>query len=261
MIRLTTNDKVIILCVLLSGIVSYVVTDFINYQQTSFDKQGAAEQFYIEINSLEPLIQRYASFYFSNYDLSYNDNKTPGYKNISINPNIYTILKISSDNYERIQSPYLLTLYNNTYDRGYLLNNPPIGNETGLIQVVDVNITDDNGSLLPSEVIDCYLSNPIIPSQLYNDNGMFYVYVKDIPKFDPILAQNLDSFYYEVTTAEADRNYLENHLSAQNETHTNGYNEEDQYFNVYMDMRVNIMKASELLPVIINELNEEISNT
>ena len=42
---------------------AYNLSDYQMKQQTSFDKQGAAEQFAIEISSIDPLIQSYAFYY------------------------------------------------------------------------------------------------------------------------------------------------------------------------------------------------------
>jgi hypothetical protein len=107
------------------------------------------------------------------------------------------------------------------------------------------------------------LTYPVIPTKLYNDHGMYYVYTKDIPKFNPKLAQDLDTFYNEVILAESDRDYLQNYID-KNQIRVDANNSSFitlQYFTAYMDMRVNIMKASELASNVTTELNEEINNT
>jgi 5'(3')-deoxyribonucleotidase len=91
----------------------------------------------------------------------------------------------------------------------------------------------------------------MIPPPLYNEHGMYYTYVKDVPKFNPALATKLDTFYNDITSAEADRTTI------QSNTAIGWQSLKGQYFSAYMDMRMNIINASELEPSILRELNSQ----
>lgn len=225
---------------------AYNLSDYQMKQQTSFDKQGAAEQFAIEISSIDPLIQSYAFYYFNNVDL------TSKGKNIIVGLDADTYLLINSSNKTLTHTPFLLILNNNTVKEARIIATHMNIDKNGNVSV-NIKLPDSENS-----IDDCVLSNPIIPSQLYSDNGMYYTYVRDIPKFNPRLAYDLDTFYYEISSAEAERRYIQEYIATQNETQ-GGYVLGNQYFVAYMNMRVNIMKASKLSHIVINELNEEIS--
>jgi hypothetical protein len=215
-------------------------------QQILFDKQGAAKQFAIEISSINPLIQSYAVCYFNNFDL------TSKGKNIFVDRNSDTYLLVNSSDKTLTRTPFLLILNNDTVKEARVIITPMNTDNNGNDKV-NINLPDSKNS-----IDDCVLSNPIIPSQLYNDHGMYYTYIQDIPKFNSQLAYDLDTFYYEISSAEADRKYIQEYLATQ-ERSQERYVLENQYFVAYMNMRVNIMKASKLAPRIIEELNEEIS--
>ena len=83
-----------------AGIITFGVNSYFTNQQMSFDKQGAAEQFSIEITSMNDTLQTYASEYFQNQDLECN------HANVKITPNKTNFLMLDS-------TPPFEIVYNN----------------------------------------------------------------------------------------------------------------------------------------------------
>ena len=89
---------------------------------------------------------------------------------------------------------------------------------------------------------------------------MYYIYVKDVPKFNSKLAENLNIFYNDITSAEADRQDVQNYIDTNKITDSDWASLKDPHLSAYMDMRMDIINASQLEPVIIQELNQTITN-
>jgi hypothetical protein len=211
-------------------------------RQISFDKKGAAQQFSIEITSFNGTLQTYASEYSQNKDL------TCGGSEVNIDPNRLTVLMLGGDiPYELVFNNGSITAY-----KGY--PNYSSGNSQGYIVGYKFPDAPQNPTFQ-----SCVISTPIIPPTLYNEHGMYYFYVKDIPKFDPDLSKKLNVFYNDITSSEADRAYIQNYLDL-NKVNPIGIQSQSlkgQYFSAYMDMRMDIMNASELEPIIVEELNQQ----
>jgi hypothetical protein len=207
-------------------------------EQNLLDKQEATEQFGIEMNSIDPLIQNYAYYYFNNFDLKSNG------KNVILDPQVDEYLLVNASEKMLTRTPFVLVLHNNTVIDAHVIAVPLNIDKNGNFDV-NIKLGDSEHSHY------CVLTNPIIPPQLYGDNGVYYIYMHNIPKFDPELAYNINEFYYEITSAEAGRRYIQEYIATQKETQ-GGYVLENTYFVAYMNMRVNIMKASKLSPLIIN---------
>ena len=206
----------------------------------TFDKAGASQQFSIEIESMNQTLQFYGLQYFMNTDLSYNGSNFG-----EIKPDVPVLLMITA--HDAPSYPYEIVLYNDSVtfnSKSFIVPGYVNG---GIVNYTSIYGIPPNGyEILRS------LTFPIIPTKLYDDHGMYYVYVKDIPKFNPKLANDLNIFYNEVASAESDREYLQNYIDANKDNKI-----QYQYFNTYMDMRVNIMKASKLAPILLQELSEK----
>ena len=220
-------------------------------RQISFDKQGAAEQFSIEIASMNDTLQVYASEYSQNADLECNN------ADVKIIPNATTLLFVDDPT-----APFELVFINQsgnqsiTAYQGY--PHPQVQNT--LVYVVGYSFP--NGPH-PTFENKCRLYYLILPPTLYNEHGMYYTYVRDVPKFNPNLAQRLDIFYNDITSAESDRSLIQNHLDLINSNILQGLqtnNVQNQYFSAYMDMRMKIINASELEPELLRELNSQIQS-
>jgi hypothetical protein len=223
---------------LVAGIVAFGVNSYFVNQQISFDKQGAAEQFSIEIISLNDTLQAYA------YEYSQNKDLTCGGSEVNIDPNKTTVLMLSGGvPYELVFNNQSITAY-----KGY----PNYTNINSQILVVGFKFP--NAPPAP-RFQSCQISDPIIPPNLYNEHGMYYTYVKDVPKFNQELAKKLYVFYNDITSAEADRGYIQNYLDLNNPLITQSF--KGQYFSAYMDMRMDIINASQLEPAIVQGLNQQ----
>ena len=209
-------------------------------RQMSFDKQGAAQQFSIEITSLNDTLQAYASEYSQNKDI------TCGGSEVIINPNKTTALMLGGG------IPYLLV-----FNKGSIASYRGYPNYTDIgSQVSVVGYKFPNAPEHPT-FQSCEISVPIIPPTLYDEHGMYYNYIKDIPKFNPVLAKSLNFFYNDITSAESKRAYIQNYLDSNNVPPIGTRFIKHQYFSAYMDMRMNIIEASKLEPVLVDALNSQ----
>jgi hypothetical protein len=210
----------------------------------SFDKQGAAQQFYIEISSMNDSLQSYALPYSQNKDIMCNGS------DVNIDKNTLTAL-----NFEDTNRPYKLVFSNKTITTYKGSPDPHYNNwETEYVGFFPFATTP----LAKIELFSCYPTYLIMPSPLYNEHGMYFIYVKDIPKFDSKLANDLDTFYNDITSAEADRSYVQNYLDQNGgKSITTWQTLRGQYFSAYMDMRMHIINASELEPTILEELKQQ----
>lgn len=212
-------------------------------RQISFDKQGAAQQFSIEISSLNDTLQTYATLYSQNKDL------TCGGSEVNIDPNKITVLMLGDEiPYELVFNNRSITAY-----KGYP------NYSSGDPQIYVVGFKFPNAPKV-STFQSCQISTPIIPPTLYNEHGMYYAYVKDIPKFEPTLARNLNTFYNKITTAETDRQYIQNYLDSRNDIPIGSQSIRGQYFSAYMDMRMNVIDAAQMEPEIKQELETQSQN-
>jgi hypothetical protein len=216
-------------------------------RQIAFDKQGAAQQFSIEITSMKETLHIYATSYFQNKDIMCNGS------NIYVDRN-----KITALNFGDISRPYKL-IYNNqsiTVYKGY--PDPHYSNmKFDYVGFFPLSTTP----IAPIEISSCYPTYIIMPPPLYNEHGMYYTYVTDIPKFDSKLATKLNIFYNDVTSAEANRQYVQTYLNQNvGNSVTTWQTLKGQYFSAYMDMRMSIINASELEPSILQELDQQIQN-
>lgn len=230
-----------IISIYISIINSYNIADYQITQQVSVDKKAAAEQFYIEINSTYPSLHGLASKYFDNYDISTNGNS------VIIDPNGETVLNINSISGKE-EAPYLIDYIDGSIVSAKQLDEIPLRDNGSMALVTPprLYIGDTKGEVY------CIVDNPIIPGPLYRDNGVYYAYIKDISKFDANLSQDLYVYYNEITKAESDRQYIQSYL----DSHPNG-TIEGNYFDIYMNMRLNVMDAACLAPRILQELENE----
>jgi len=234
-----------IITIIVSSITAFAVVLFASWLSISFDKQGAAEQFSLEITSMNESLQSYASIYTHNYDIVCEGNPVP---DINSKNTVILLLDDSSIPYElKINNHSIFTI------KGY----PDyVSDDRRLIGHFYHNPQDP-------DFTSCSLSRVYLPPSLYNEHGMYYSYIRDIPKFDADLAKNIDIFYNDITTAEANRQYLQNYFDVKSvdSPYRQAELTQNQYFSAYMEMRKNIMNASELEPVLIQELNNENKNS
>jgi hypothetical protein len=234
---------------------SIALADYTMQQQISFDKHSAANQLSIEINSMNQSLQNYASAYMNYYDFSDELGK-----NIVIDPKGNSLLRVSdkSGNGTRL---YDMIVVNGIF-KTRKVGGVPVRNNGTLNMIYPPIDMADVGNKVGNEtyytnntVIDWFIvviDNPMIPSPLYNDHGMYYVYERDISQFDKNLSRDLYVFYNFLTIAETNRQYVQNYLDSHPNSKLNG-----QYFDAYMDMRLNIIYVSEMAPTILKELDTE----
>lgn len=216
-------------------------------QQNSFNKHAAAEQFKIEIESMETLLNTYERIYSQGYDLTNNsfgvglhiNEKYLTYQinNKNGNQNAYYYVVYSGDTYNTLKYktvPFEVFGHNYSKTLDYI---------SGIV---------DSGRIVNTTVKTLEIPNP-----LYNDHGMYYLYAKDISDFNQTTSKNLYLFYNNITNAELNRAYLQSYIDRNN---GNATNLNTQYFDSYMDMRFNIMQASKMIPTILEELNNETKN-
>jgi len=214
-------------------------------RQISFDKTGAAQQFSIEITSMNDTLQTYA------YEYSQNKDLTCGGSEAKIDPNKITVLMLGDS------IPYELV-----FDNGSITSYRGYPNYTNVDLKSGAAIIGYNFPKAPMTRTfqSCEVTSPIIPPTLYNEHGMYYVYVKDVPKFNSKLSKNLNMFFNDIISAEADRAYLQNYLD-ENKIYPIGIQSvltiKGQYFSAYMDMRMKIIDAARLQPIVLEELNRQ----
>lgn len=210
-------------------------------QQVSFDKTSTATQFYIEINSTAPSLYGLAYQYYNNYDLSTDGN------NVIVKPNGLMVLNISSKSGIE-QAPYLIVINDSRIIDARQLEQIPLRNNGSFAVITTPRYYEGD---FEGET-NCILDNPIIPGILYSDQGIYYSNNKDLSKFDKNLTQDLYTYYYDLTKAESERQYIQNYL----DLHPNA-TIEGNYFDTYMSMRLHIMNAAAIAPKILQELKEE----
>lgn len=234
------NYMDIVKSIIVPFIIAFGVVDYQMNNQSISERQSTAKQLSTEIELLNPNLQEYASYYKKGFDLDV------GGKNPEIEPNV--------DNY------FIISTKNNS-----ALPNILKANESGyyLYHLTIISLHNGTGDFSwpniypPNTVFFAKLDTPIIPPPLYNEHGMYYLYAKDISNFDTKEFTDLYLFYTQIAKAESDRASLQTYLS------TYGYNDElkGQYFNTYMDMRLNILNAAKIEPKVIEELNNETNST
>lgn len=235
--KLKTLDLMdIVKSIIVPIIIAYGVVDYQMDNQVILDKQATAKQLSIEIESLNPNLQEYASYYHKGFDLDLNGD------NPAIEPGVDNFFIVSNKNSSSL--PVIMKV-NKT---GYYLDHLTIKSlHNGVGEYSFPNIYP------PNVVFFATLDTPIIPPPLYNEHGLYYLYAKDISAFDKTVAQDLYLFYTEIAKAESDRVFLQTYFS------TYGYENEfnEQYFNTYMDMRLNILNAAAIAPRVLDKLDNE----
>ena len=218
-------------------------------RQISFDKRTAAEQLYTDVGFLDLKLQYDSSAYTQNLDLSKTGSQWPD-NVININHNSTTWLVVDDVDNTAI-APYLIKISGDTYavkrleTSGLARTRSPFSN-VGMTAVPPVLLPD------PKNTIYSTLSYPIMPVQLYNDHGTYYVYQTHMGKFNADLSQRLYLLYYTVAQAEAERQYVQNFIDSHPNTPLTR-----QYFDAYMQMRADIIDASQMTDVILGELKTE----
>ncbi|WP_410510206.1 hypothetical protein RSJ42_08840 [Methanosarcina hadiensis] len=240
--RLSTSDIVIIACVVFTGLVTIAVSDINISHQNTVNKQFAAKQMLIEIESLNPTLQEYSDFYRNGLDLEDDNGENQA---VVLDTNNFFI--INSKNGSSI--PFIVQINNSgIFPKQTKINS--INNGSISITYPDITIT-------PNIVRSVKLGTPLIPPPLYNEHGVYYTFTREISNFNGDETRDLFLFYNKLTKAEYDRASLQTYFD------TNGYDSElnGQYFNTYMDMRLNIMYAAMIAPHIIEELEKEANST
>lgn len=230
---------------LLISVWSWSISDnsarsLVNYtmqQQMSFDKKAAASQFSMEITTLSPALQQLCNVYTNNWDLASNGS------NVRIYPK--TVLMVYGESYK--YTPYEIDYVNNSIVYAGQVYSTPIYTNGDLSYSIAKTV--DPGTV----VENCQLINTALPGELYDSQGMYYLYYKDLSKFNTTLSHNLYYFYTNLIRAEAEREYIQSYM----DSHPNSSTLNGEYFYTYMDMRNKIMVASSLTPTILNELENE----
>lgn len=225
------------------------VTSNINYafynDTIKFDKQAAAQQLLIEINAMKPNLLEYSDLYTHNYDL-YTER---GYL-FGDDPNVEYIIEVRSKNKTELQ-PYEIDIINSRCEGAGIMGVTPVSEGSGRHRLVpSPNI------LLPSyEVVNCTIGTTMIPPPLYNENGLYYLYIKDFSKFNnKSLSVALYRFYKDIIDAESNRRQVQNFLDTNHNT-----NFENQSLYAYMDMRMEIMRAAANIDNITRDLEKEVN--
>jgi hypothetical protein len=234
---------------------SIAITDYTMQQQMLFDKQAAASQLIIEINSMNGSLQQYAHEYKNYYDFSESG------RDVAIRPDMNSMFRIYDQNRTRLYEINVKhgefsakklnarpvrdngTLKMDFSDNSFILTEKTMGNKVG------ENAYNINFEFRQFAVMVDY---PIIPSPLYNDNGMYYVYETSLSKFDKNSSQDLYLFYNNLIRAEYNRQYIQNYLDLYPNAKLN-----NQYFDAYMEMRIEVMYAANMVPKILKGLERE----
>jgi hypothetical protein len=210
-------------------------------QQNNVSKNAAAEMFLFEIESLNDTLGHYAFYYNNYYDLKLGD------QNVILPPHVNVTVFITSEN-DTDATPIKMEINNGKIDVAPMRIIPVYDNGTVTRVSPDLLITNPNGLIEFFE-----LGKIRLPSPLYNEHGMYYLYTKDISNFNKTVAQDLYTFYNEVRIAESDRVYIQTYLDA----HPNVNDLKGAYFDSYMQMRFYIINANLMVPRILQELDNE----
>lgn len=253
MLKLSQEMKAALIGAIIGGllvaIATFMITDHFANKQISLDKRSAAAQLYTDVGFLDLKLKYDSDAYTQNLDLSKTNSQWPD-DLINVDRNITTWLVVDDVDNTAI-APYLIKINGNTYETnrleslGLVRTRSPFSN-SGMTAVPDILLPD------PANSIYCTLNHPIMPVQLYNDHGTYYVYQGHLGKFNPDLSQKLYLLYYTVEQAETNRQYVQNFI----DSHPNAKLTR-QYFDAYMQMRADIIDASLMTNEILRELEAE----
>jgi hypothetical protein len=210
-------------------------------EQIEFNKKAIATQLFIEINLMNPSLQINAENYSRNYDLMANNESLD--KNLELD-GVYLIThKNNKSSYEMIIHKGIYTQSARMIDAPYYYNG-----EKYSVTVTTIH-KEDSTVYIPTT-----LENPILPSPLYFEHGMYHIYAKDLVNFNKNLAQNLYIFYNKLINAESNRAFLQAYADSKD---GNISDLSGRYFDSYMDMRFNVIEASKMVQDLLNDLNIE----
>lgn len=252
MVKLSSDVKAAIIGALIgaiiAGVITFMVTCYFTNQQTLNEKRGTIQQLLTDISALDITLQFYKQAYVQNLDLAKKGTVWPD-DLLQINPNVPTLL-IVDDVSNTATAPYIIKMDNGRYEETKL-NNEGLARlrlpyKGGTPAVYPIQLADPENSFY------CTLSYPIMPPQLYNEHGMYYVYGPRLGGLSENLSADLYAFYYLIEQAEYNRQYVQNYIDSNPDSFLTG-----QYFNAYMEMRDDIIRASQLSDIIVGELNEE----
>lgn len=239
------RDWKIPIIVAIIGIAGLFIAGYINYldwqNHIAFDKRGAASQLSIEIDSMNKSLQDYAYQYMNYYDFSKDG------KDVIINTNVNSLLRVFDESKTRL---YEISVKNGAFI-AKKINGYPVRNN-GTLKIRYPILTIVSEGRIEINQFPVVVDNPIIPGPLYNEHGIYYTYVTDVSKFNKNLSQDLYIFYNYITRAESDRQYIQNYLDSHPNDKLNG-----PHFDTYMDMRIGIISAAKMAPLILRELNAE----
>lgn len=228
---------------------SKAIANFTMQQQISFDKHAAAWQFIIEITRMNFALQGYTADYINYYDLGDENGRS-----IDINPHTPSLLRIHDQDGSRF---WEVDVKPGSFVSYKLIVKPKRENGTITFECPTITpawIATWFGPYIPNQIenVSVVIDNPIIPSPLYSDHGVYYIHAADISKFNKNLSEDLFDFYDILMNAETDRQYLQNYIDSHPRAQIKG-----QYFDAYMDMRCDIIAAAGKAPIILEELEKE----
>jgi hypothetical protein len=231
---------------------AYKVIDYQMNEQTKFDKHVAAKQFELEIESINQPIESYFNFYANCRDLTSNGEP------INLNKDVlYNILVADKAN---DVIPQAIIIDDMNMKPAPLLFIPPIYKKGTFdydwnIYFMLVSNYNNGKNYTSSKVVNvtATVDNPLIPSPLYNEHGMYYVYQKDLYNFNASLAQDLYIFYMYLTTAEIERQHMQECFD--NSSYPFILTQND--FKSYMTMRSCILASRTYSKQILQELKKE----
>lgn len=256
-------------CVIAGGYISYHLWQ----TQVSSSKHAAASELSIEINSINQSLRPYVVDYLYNIDLSDPGMDIP--VGSSNNQNSFLLLgyypfDFSNNSIDKNNNPviYEFAYLQGVYTFGVITGIPfykidgkmvywyPESSYLDGVPNVIKDGTPQTGYsyMIPDYhlKLNCKVDNPIIPGPLYSDHGAYYVYQTDISRFNESLAQNLYTYYNLISRAETDRQNLQEYTDSHPNTTL-----DEQHFNTYMDMRIDILLAHNMTSTVLDGLDKE----
>ena len=234
------GNYILIFSIIISVLTAYGVAKFEIDNQKTFSKHAAAEQIAFEIKSKYPYLLSYSEFYGNLSDLTSNN------ANLKVNLSEDTIVYVYDKNHG--SAPYVIEFKN-----GRAIMGAP---RFSLLYIDGQTIIATPKTDNPQNPVvekNATIGMPVLPQRpLYSDHGMYYFYVSDVPYFDNNTAEDIFNFYDKLSTAESEREYISQFLNTNPNSNSSGY-----YFADYMDMRANIMGATDMIPTLLTELNNE----
>ncbi|MHB8164547.1 MAG: hypothetical protein ACYDDV_09460 [Methanoregula sp.] len=126
-----------------------------------------------------------------------------------------------------------------------------LDNEISQIQIDAQRIADTYQNAIKNNTT---LPGPFLPTPYYDQSGLYYLYGKDIFKFDPELSQLLYQYYFNVLRIEQDRVFINNNYFGKSISPSDPTYHDFQIAS--NDLFTRIVTLSDLGPKIIQRLKK-----